>query len=120
MKNDTLTLTTLFATATEPMNADHHASVELGLILLSDPLALRDLVRTLFAGNTLDTSSRAGIQRILQILYAYGVVEDIRDKNGHPYRLRFRAQPLLHMLRQMPDRDPLTGLPKQLSTQPSA
>jgi hypothetical protein len=59
----------------------------------------------MFAGRTLDTASLPGIQRILQTLYAYGVVEDVRDEDGKICRLRFRAQPLLHMLHQIQHRD---------------
>ena len=115
MPNEPLALTTLFTNATEPPNADHHAAVELVLILLADPSAWSDLVRTVFAGNPVDATTRTGVQRVLQIFYAYGVVEDIRDENSKILRLRFRAQPLLQMLRRMPDRDPLTGIAKILT-----
>jgi len=104
MPNDINTLTTLF-TADQAPDADHHAVVELILAILADPAAWPELVHTMFAGRTLDTASRPGVQRILKTLYAYGVVEDVRDEGGRICQLRFRAQPLLQMLHRMKQRD---------------
>jgi len=115
MPTETIALTTLFTTATEPPTTDHHDAVELVLILLADPLAWPDLVRTLFAGNPVDVTTRAGLNRILQILYAFGIIEDVRAENGQILRLRFRAEPLLQMLRNMPNRDAQTGLVKSIT-----
>jgi len=114
MTTDNNALTTLF-TADQTPDADHHAVVELILALLADPAALPELVHTMFAGRTLDTASRPGVQRILQTLYAYGVVEDVRDDGGKICRLRFRAQPLLQMLHRMKHRDSADDQSKTLT-----
>lgn len=68
----------------------------------------------LFAGETLDATSWPGVQRILKKFYAHGVVEDVRGENSKILRYRFRARPLLEMLKRQPNRNPETGLTKTL------
>ena len=114
MLNELYSLTTLFTDKAKP-DADRHAAVEFGLILILDPTAATDLVRTLFAGHTVDISNRGSVQRLWQLLIAHGIIEvelAAADQGGTDWR--FRARPLVAMLKRMPNRDSRTGLTKTL------
>ncbi len=113
MEKEIFTLTNLF-TGFAPPDADVSAAVELGFIMLLDPSAATDLVNTLFAGETLDATNWPGVQRILKKFYAHGVIEDVRDENSKIVRYRFRAGPLVEMLKRLPNRNPESGLSKAL------
>jgi len=119
MKNEIATITDLF-TGFAPPDAEAKAAVELGFILLLDPSAATDLVSTIFAGETLDASNWSGVQRILKKFYAHGVIEDVRGENSKINRYRFRAGPLVEMLKRMPSRNTETGLTKTFAANAAA
>lgn len=87
------------------------AAVELNLMFVLDPSAETDLLRALFAGQQINITTRTGLQRMLDILNAYGAVEQQFDpSNPEKFGLKFHAQPLINLLKRQPHRDPHNGL----------
>ena len=110
MLNEISPLTSLF---TDTVIPDPHqtAAVELGIILLLDPSAAPDLIRMLFAGRKVDFENWASVHRLSRVLLAYGVVEEeLVPGDQQRFMWKFRARPLVQMLKRMAHRDPETGL----------
>ena len=110
MLNEISPLTRFFTDTATP-DPDQTAAVELGIIFLLDPSAVPELIRTLFAGHKVEVDNWAGVHRLLRVLLAYGVVEEeLVPGEQQRFMWKFRARPLVQMLKRMPHRDPDTGL----------
>ena len=110
MKNQTENLAAVFEFP-DAAESDHANTRELGRIFALDPSAATDLGRAIFGGQQLDLESRAGVQQILDIMNAHGALEQ-RLQPDDPDAIYLRLNPghLIGLLKQMPHRDPVTGL----------
>jgi hypothetical protein len=87
----------------------------LKILFIADPSAAEDLAQTIFLGQHFDMSVHAEAQQVLDILGAYGVIEQADGNHPEILKLKFHARPLIKILKCMPHRNPVTGLLKFLN-----